>query len=151
MFIHLQGRSHKPRHDASRSHSLLDDYKGVRDPTSDLCIYYHASWVRCKLSSSQCAWRRACGFGGWGGHRFCLGLTVSLYVDRSQAPVFLGLLDAPCSLLLSDKGNMKEHSLDPLQPAPARSHDSAFGNWCPSVLLPLRGTEALPALPEAPV
>lgn len=31
MFIHLQGRSHKPRHDASRSHPLLDDYKRVGD------------------------------------------------------------------------------------------------------------------------
>lgn len=48
-------------------HSLLDDYRSVQDPTSDPCIYYCASSVRCKLSSTQCAWRRACGLWGCGG------------------------------------------------------------------------------------
>lgn len=46
MFTHLQGRSHKPRHDASRSHSLLDDYKSVGDVTCvliTLCFQWDVS------------------------------------------------------------------------------------------------------------
>lgn len=42
-------------------------------------------------------------------------------------------------LLLSEKENVKEHSLAPLQPSPALSHDSASRNWHTSVRLPLRG------------
>lgn len=50
-------------------------------------------------------------------------------VDLEQAPVFLELLNTLCSLFLSEKENVKEHSLAPLQPSPALIHDSASGNW----------------------
>lgn len=89
-----------------------------------LCTYYLVFSVRCKLSSTLCAWRAG------GRHRAaCDRWFRLLYVNHGQAPGFLGLLTLCTGCCFLRNRTWRGRSLAPSQPSPAVVSYSPSSNW----------------------